>query len=140
MANNAEQFAISETDFDGYPLIVNVNRALRKHKQKQKSATPWFLSISTPLAHSDERGLPDREEATHLNLWEQIVEREIAPTPFVFAGRVTWNGNRELLYYVEEPQAAVGRLQALINSGRTRPFAFRSEMDQEWSKISVYLK
>ena len=136
MSKISERFAMSETDFDGYPLIANINLALRDYEQKQ--ATPWLLSISTPLTYPSDRGLPSKQEAAALNSWETVVELEIAVVSFVFVGRVTWNGNRELLYYVKEPEVPVQRLQTLIDSRSTRPFAFRCEKDEAWLKVSIY--
>lgn len=137
MPDKSEQFALIETDFDGYPLIANINRALRGYDQKK--ATPWFLSISIPLSSATEAGLPTKKEADDLNAWETKVEGKITVGPFVFVGRVTWNGNRELLYYVQEPESVARNLQILIDSRSTRPFAFRCERDQDWLKVSVYL-
>jgi hypothetical protein len=131
-----EQFDVSETDFDGFPLIANINLALRDCPHRE--ATPWLLSISTPLSRPTPKGLPSRQEADALNGWEAAVEREIGVVPFVFVGRVTWNGNRELLYYLKEPESPVRRLQALIDSRSTRPFAFRCEKDEAWLKVAVY--
>jgi hypothetical protein len=36
MPDKSEQFALMESDSDGYPLIANINRALRECDQKRR--------------------------------------------------------------------------------------------------------
>lgn len=76
-----------------------LDMALRDLSGKQ--AFPFFLSLSTNLVNPTAGGLPTRGDADNLNKWEETVEARLRPiTEFVFLGRVTWNGYRELLYYV----------------------------------------
>ena len=57
----------------------------------------------------------------------------------VFVGRVTWNGHRELLFYVATQQPAIDNLKALAESHSTRPFAFNSEPDEKWTNADFWL-
>ena len=45
MRDKSEQFALMESDSDGYPLMATSTELLRECDQKR--ATAWFLSIST---------------------------------------------------------------------------------------------
>ena len=134
-----QKFAVFELDVDGKRLIGNIDLGLRLYKAKYK--TPWFLSLSTPLSEPTAEGLTTRVEAAELNQWEDAVEKGISGnSKFVFVGRVTSKGYRELLYYIAEPDRAVPALQRLIDSRSTRAFAFRCEQDPDWSKVRVYLR
>jgi hypothetical protein len=81
----------------------------------------FFLSLSTKLIDPISEGLATRSEVDNLNAWEAQVE-------FAFLGRVTWDGHRELLYYVSGQQPTAEGLGAL--SG-TRPFVFICDRDQK---------
>jgi hypothetical protein len=106
-----------------------------------KSRYPWLLSLSTKLNAVDLEGFPNKQEAAELNAWEDMVEEKIsASASFKYVGRVTWNGHRELLYYLDSPEAAVESLQSLIDQKTTRPFAFRCQRDDGWHQVRVYLQ
>ena len=138
-SRKSEDFVVFDWDFDGHRLIGNINLALRSYRAK--SQTPWFLSLSTPLSNPTPEGLPAAGEAEELNKWEETLEKLIAAgSKLVFVGRVTWNGHRELLYYVDKPERVAPELQQLIDNRATRPFAFRCEQDSNWSKVRVYME
>ncbi len=102
-----------------------------------RNVLSFFLSLSTTLANPTSEGLPARSDVENLNAWEEVVETRLrAVTKFVFVGRVSWNGHRELLYYVARHQTTVEALKAL--SG-TRPFAFTCERDEIWAKGDYWL-
>ncbi len=132
------QFALLETEMDGRRLIANIDLSLRAFADK--SSFPWFLSLSIALKEADKDGLPTKREAETLNSWGDQVEAAITSAAnFKYVGRVTWNGRRELLYQIDQPQAAASALQRLIDGGTTRPFAFRCQRDDSWNHVSNYL-
>jgi len=132
-------FSVMEGDFEGYPMVAMIREELQDYEPK--SSTPWFLGFSSPLSNPTPEGLPTAKEADDLNRWEDVVDREISSRcKSVFVGRVTWKGNRELLYYIDEPGQIIPQIQKLIDSRTLRPFAFRYEQDAEWSNISIYLR
>lgn len=134
-----ERFRVFESKLNGHRLVGSIDQSLSKYKEKEK--TPWFLSIVTQISDPDHEGLPKAPEALSLNSWEDTIEMKIAgKCRFVFAGRVTWNSHRELLYYVDNPGRIVPELQDVINCRELRPFAFRCESDPRWEKVGVYLK
>ena len=139
MPNKPAVFSIMETECDGYPVVATIASNLRGYSQR--NVTPWFLGFSTHLVDPDPRGLPKAGEAEELNRWEDQIEEQIkARSKSIFVGRVTWKGNRELLYYVDNPEQVLDRLQRLADEGSTRPFAIRCELDAEWSNVSIYVR
>jgi hypothetical protein len=128
-------FSVIQGKVDGHPLVAMIDMGLRDLSDKQ--GLPFFLSLSTTLINPTSEGLPTRGDADNLNKWEEIVEARLrSATDFVFVGRVTWNGHRELLYYVGKQQPTVEALKAL--SG-TRQFAFTCDRDEKWAKADYWL-
>ena len=139
MADKAETFAVLEGEYDGSPVVAMICTDLKNYMGKR--ATPWFLGLSTPLSKPTVQGLPTAEEAEELNRWEDALDREIkSQSTSFFVGRVTWQANRELLYYVSKPDPIVGEIQKLIDRRTTRPFAFRYEQDPDWKNVNLYTK
>ena len=135
----AESFSILQSEVGGRPLVAMINMAYKTFTPK--SSYPWFLSISIPLANPTADGLTTAEDAEALNQCEDSVDNILSKVcSYQFAGRVTWNGHRELLYYVDKPKEATDALQAAINSTQYRPFAFQCEQDKTWHAVEVYLK
>ena len=128
-------FSVIEGEIDGRPLVAMIDMGLRELPARQ--GLSFFLGLSTSLINPTTEGLPSRGDTDNLNAWEGVVEARLqAVTKLVFVGRVTWNGHRELLYYVGSEQPTVEALNAI--SG-TRPFAFTCERDENWAKVDYWL-
>jgi Family of unknown function (DUF695) len=112
-----------------------IGMGLRGSPDKQH--LPFFLTLPTTLTSPTSNGLPTRDDADNPIKCEEAVEAHLRPTTeFVFLGRVTWNGHRELLYYLAQQQSTVEALRAL--SG-TRRFAFTCERDEKWARADYWL-
>jgi hypothetical protein len=134
-----EQFSVFESEMDGRPLIAIIDVGLRGFESK--AVLPWFLSLSTPLIEPTKDGLPTPEDSIALNEWEGLVEKRIASVcRFVYVGRVTWNGSRETIYYIDRDEPVASQLRKLDDDRVSRPFAFLCERDDEWNKISIYFR
>ncbi len=137
MSDNNAIFSVMEGRCDGYPIVAMIRSRLKDCREE--SGTPWFFGLSTKLLYSTLEGLPTAEEADDLNRWEDTIERKISMhCKYVFAGRVTWKGNRELLYYVDAAELVAKEIQELINARAIRTFAFRYEHDPDWTNVSIY--
>jgi hypothetical protein len=128
--DSEQTYTVMVGSMDDLPLVANVIAVLPDEAKKR--AIPWFLSVGTEFVQGDE------DDLIALDEWQDIVEREIGIVPFIAFGRITWNGHRELIYYIAEPEAPVERLKTLIDSETTRPFGFQCEMDEEWDNITSY--
>jgi len=138
VASEGGTFSILQGNFDGHPMFAMIDLGLRNSPDRQSA--PFFLSISTPLIDPTGDGLPTRVDADSLNSWEDAVDARLrSANRFVFVGRVTWNGHRELLYYVDAQQPAIDNLKMLAESHSTRPFAFTSERDEQWTNADFWL-
>lgn len=136
---NGENFVVMKGEIDGHPLFAMIDVSLRNFDDTQE--LPYFLSVGTRLVSPTEDGLPTRSEADDLNAWEDVVEARLRPQGrLVFIGRVTWKGERELLYYVDKQQPFVETLKSLSDAQSTRPFAFACERDEKWRKADFWFK
>ena len=123
---------------DGHVVFATVDTDRRT--PEIRAAHPWLLTFSTPVKNPTEAGLPKDDEMEALNQWEDALEKELpAACKFIYFGRVTWNSTRELLYYVDTPDAVEAKLKAFIDDPRTRAFTIRSERDEKWEQTAFYL-
>jgi len=137
-ASQAGTFSVLQGNLDGHPMFAMIDMGLRDSPERE--SLPFFLSISTPLIDPTSDGLPTKNDEDSLNSWEDAVEARLQSAGrFVFVGRVTWNGHRELLYYLATQQPASDNLKTLAEGRSTRPFAFASERDEKWTKAGFWL-
>jgi hypothetical protein len=129
-------FSVIQGEVAGRPLVAMIDMGLLELPDKQ--GLSFFLSLSTSLINPTSEGLPTRSDTDSLNTWEHAVEERLRSAgKFVFVGRVTWNGHRELLYYVGSQQPTVETLKTISDVHSTRPFAFICERDDEWARVGV---
>lgn len=96
--------------------------------------------MSAPLLSPTADGLPTGPDLNDLNAWEDVVEERLGQRgKQVFVGRVTGNGSRELLYYVDNQQPAIDALKSLSEAHSTRPFVFACERDAAWQHARLWL-
>lgn len=135
--NNSNTFSVYRSELDGKPLFATIDTKYSNYSEK--SRFNWFLSISMPLVDPTHDGLTTRGEANELNKTEDLLEKKIAQIgDFCHIGRVTWNGYREVIYYVNDPEKIAKSLQDIIDSGEFRDFSFRCEKDDDWKNVQIY--
>jgi hypothetical protein len=81
------------------------------------------------------------EESQALDAWENELQDRIVTLDVkaIFVGRVTWNGQRELLYYVDKSEPVTEALEQTGDHGTARPFSFETKFDENWDEVGVYL-
>ena len=132
-------FAIFQGEKDGRPLFATIDTT--PHDNTFKATYPWFLGITTSLTNPTDDGLTTHQEASALNDWEDSLEKQFSGTcRFVYVGRVTWNGKRQLLYYVDTLDSIEAKLRKLAEEHTGRAFDIEVERDDQWNKVSVYLR
>ena len=122
----------------GLPEVLLVNDAMRGFAPRE--IFPWHLSVIIAAVGLAERGMPDPEEQETLNAIGNEIEDALvaAKTEFgapnvLYLARSTWNGQRELMFRVHDPEIANGVLQAKIASKKwERAWDFRMEADFAW--------
>ena len=135
-----EVFAILEWTQDDLPAICVVNQALANFEPKVVFA--WHLSIIVDCAELADNGMPTSDEKEILDQIGDYFDAHIkADGNALFLARITWNGTRQFLYRVYDPEVANALLMDVIdNQKNIRPFDFRMEHDQNWKYAKYFLK
>jgi len=125
---------------DGLPEVIAVNAGLLSFPHH--SIFPWYLCLSVEAQDLIDNGMPSPKESDLL--FKMIDELSLVvmsgktvrgSVNALFLARSTWNGTRELHYYVHDPEIVHGELQEALN-GKIwcREWSYRMERDEEWEK------
>jgi hypothetical protein len=135
-----ESFSISKiTMEDGWGLAT-FNKKYDGYLNK--SFYPWHILVELDIIDKNDNGHPVDAEAEKLNKLEDEIMTFLKSKHTVhFIGRVTRNGSRDLLYYVDRS----GFTQEEVNSFcdnvmKERPINFVMEKDPEWTAVSGFIK
>lgn len=135
-----EVFAALEWQDEGLPAICMVNQSLANFEPKVVFA--WHLSIIVELADLAENGMPSSEENDLVGqIGNHFDESLKIDGNALFLARTTWNGTRQFLYRVYNPETANAFLMDIVdNDKQVRPFDFKMEYDGEWKLAEWYLQ
>ena len=132
-------FSILKGEKGGHTLFATIDSSFRD--KKVRAGFPWFLSVSTSLKDPTADGLTTDQEASELNDWEDLLQKNyLEDCRFMYVGRVTWNGTRQLLYYLDKPDCAETKLKKFANDFPKRVFDFQYQRDEQWDRVSSYFK
>lgn len=128
-------FGLAEGLRDNLPYFVVVKKGYCQFESKQDYQ--WFLMIEIS-ADAGGRGLISGEEGEVLNGLEDAIEQKIQQaTDGYFVARITWNGKRNIYYYVKNAEKAAKELDSIIEKKEyTREFEYRIEKDVKWEKMT----
>ncbi|QNA88953.1 DUF695 domain-containing protein [Massilia sp. Dwa41.01b] len=124
----------------GLPEIIVINKALLAFPHTEVFC--WHLVVTLDAVDLIDSGMPSPADSALLfEIGDEIdaalhAARTNNDAPNVlFLARSTWNGQRELIYYVHDPELAHAALQSLIDSRAwEREWSFRMEGDAAWEK------
>jgi hypothetical protein len=138
----AEHFTLFDGKRDGKVEIIVVNDALLAFPHID--LFPWHLSITLEARDLVDNGMPSPEESELLFAIGDEIERTVAEgrtghgaQNAIFLARSTWDGWRELVFVVHDPEVAHASLQKLLESRDwDRPWEYRMAADSEWEKAA----
>ena len=141
-----EDLAVVKFIQDDLPGVAMINVALRGFDPK--IVFPWHLSIMVQLNDLVENGMPSRDERDVVDAFgdalDVAIQGEDSQKPnALYLARITWNGTRELIWRVYDPEIANDYLQSILNADgevRPRPFDFRMDHDPEWELTKWHLQ
>jgi hypothetical protein len=137
--NPGEEFSLLELTGENKLFIALINMAYKGYRYKAKY--PWSLSISIPLINPGENGIPNPNDSIALDEFEdKLNERLIDTCAFQYVGRITGEGSRKLMYYLNTPQETVNLLNKILESNESRAFEYCCEKDAGWEFVNIYLK
>lgn len=124
---------------EGLPDIWIVNRALSG--VAARAGLPWHLSIVIELAESN-TGVPTPAEQEVLGPLGEELRRELQRDGnTAFLASITWNGTRQMVFRVRDPERANAYLTTLVNDpAPVRPMEYRMEEDPSWTLAAPHLQ
>jgi hypothetical protein len=138
-----EQGKVVRFDEAGMPGLAVINSALRAFEPKLVFA--WHLSLTLRFSDLIANGMPSREERAVTEPFEDMLEArfkgdEREKPNAVFLARITWNGTRELVYRVYNPEPIDALLKQIISAkSHPRDFDYRLAHDPEWKRAEWHL-
>jgi len=139
-----EKYSVIQFIQEDLPGVGIVNSALVDFKPKEVFA--WHLSVMIEFEDLVEKGMPSHSEREIVDPFGEQLDNIIKgsdPTKpnALFLARLTWNGTRELIWRVYDPEVINTDLQLVIESGSApREFDYRMEEDEEWILAQWHLK
>jgi hypothetical protein len=135
-----QHFTLFNTTRSGKPEVIVVNDALLTFTHT--FIFPWHLVITIEAEELASNGMPTPSESEVL--WrvggeiEALVlggRTEHRSGNALFLARSTWDGYRELLFQVHDPEITNSALQRLLDSRSwERPWEYQIEEDDSWAE------
>lgn len=135
-----ESFSISKLTLqDGWGLATFNNKYNNYHN---KSFFPWHVLVELEIIDKNDNRHPIDTDAEKLIILESEILKFLQQKHTVhFAGRVTRNGFRDLLYYIDTPKLEQSEVKEFCeNIMKERGINFGMEKDPKWTAVSGFLK
>ena len=135
-----ESLLVIQAVTEGLPDIWIVNRALDGFAPRAELA--WHLSIIVEMAEANAVGIPTPTEQEVLGaLGEELRRKLQADGNAAFLASITWNGTRQLVFRVRDPERANAFLTPLVDDpSPVRQMEYRMEEDPAWALAAPHLQ
>ena len=132
-------YTLFDADRSGLPEIVVVNEALLGFQHTK--VFPWHLEVTIEANDLAEQGMPTPDESAVLFELGDRIEGAVLGRNALFMARSTWNGIRQLLFRVHDPEITHAALQAILaEQPPIREWRYRMEQDREWALAGPIFK
>lgn len=135
-----ESYSISKLTFeDGWGLATFNNKY---NNYPNKSFFPWHVLVELEIIDKNDNGHPmDTEAEKLIKLEEEVLEFIKQKHTVHFLGRVTRNGFRDLLYYIDTPKLEQTEVNVFCDKVmKERGINFGMEKDPKWTAVSAFIK
>ena len=137
-----ERYTLIEYELDAKSPVATVNAALIDFSHRE--IFRWHLSIIVSLGDVDEGGMPSASEREVVDPFGDELDEKLKAPPelpnALFLARMTWNGSRQLLYRLYDPERANEVLKTMVEAGsHPRSLDYRIEDDPEWRHAKWFL-
>jgi hypothetical protein len=135
-----ESFSVSKLTFqDGWGLATFNNKY---NDYPNKSFFPWHVLVELEILDKNDNGHPIDTDAKKLEIIEGEILNFLKQKHKVhFLGRVTRNGFRDVLYYIDTPKFEQAEVNAFCdNIMKGRWINFGMEKDPKWTAVSGFIK
>ena len=119
-------FATINTGYNGYP---------------NKSFYPWYAEVVMEIHDKNDNGHPTNEEAKILNDLEDQITSYLKQTQTLHSiGRVTRNGERDIIFYMDKPKLVGNTAKEFFDSiNAIRPINMKLKKDKKWSNVRAFI-
>jgi len=120
--------------------IATVNKAYENYPNKKHY--PFFVGIELEIIDKNDNGHPLDEEAARLNQIQEEIEAFLKQKQTVHpVARVTRNGARDLLIYIDTPKLTQEEVAAFCDKiQKERQINFEIQKDSDWNTVSGFVK
>ena len=134
-----ESFVAMHGVSEGLPDARVVNQALDGFAHA--GAYAWHLSIIIDMVETLENGLPaEAEQGVLTRFADELRSHLQADGNAAILASVTWNGTRQLVLRVRDPERANDYLTSVVDGASpVRQFEYRMEHDPAWALAEQYL-
>ena len=135
-----ERFSIYKINFpDGWGLATFNNKY---NQYPNKTFFPWHVLVELEIVDKNDNGHPVDTDAERLaELEDEILNFLKQKHTVHFLGRVTRNGFRDLLYYVDKPKFEQTEVNAFCDGVMNeRRINLTMEKDPNWTAVSGFIK
>ena len=136
----AENFTIFKLNLEEGMAFATINTGYNHYPNK--SLFPWCAQILLVIQDKNENGHPTNEEAALLNEIEEKIAEFLRQKHTVhMIGRVTRNGERDILYYIDKPKLDMEETKAFFDRiNEIRNLNLTLENDPEWKLVGAFIK
>lgn len=129
-----DRYVILKGERNGKSWIGSADREYKSFFEKDKYG--WACEIWIQLNQVDETGFPTKQEFAQLEDFENQLLQEISKeTDLYSVGKITWDGKRYLLSYIQNAETASTVLNKIIESKKyTWEFEYKIKKDPEWTQ------
>ena len=133
-----DKYTLLEWKEKELPCIAMVNVGIKDFEPKEIFS--WHLSVIIDFEDLIDNGMPSEEEREIVEPFCDKLEKEIcAGGNALFLARETWNGTRQLVWRVYDPEIANDHLKYIIEYKHyPRQLDYRMEQDMEWEQAKWY--
>jgi hypothetical protein len=139
-----ERLLVVEFRQEGRPGVACLNSSLVDFEPK--IVFRWHLSVWMVLTDLIDNGMPSQAQRDLVDPFgdslDAMFKGSIEDKPnAMFLGRLTWNGSRELIYRVYDPEPVDVALQVIIRKAQHPcAFDFRMDDDPQWKLAEWHLR
>ncbi len=135
-----ESFSISKITLeDGWGLATFNSKY---NDYQNKLFFPWHVLVELEIIEKNTNGHPIDTDAEKLAMMENEIMAFLKSKQTVhFLGRVTRNGYRDLLYYIDTPKFSQEEVNKFCDTVMNeRAINFGMESDPKWHAVSGFIK
>jgi hypothetical protein len=135
-----ESFSIIQLNMPEGLAFATVNEAYKNYPNK--SFYPYLVGIELEIIDKNGNGHPVTSEAVRLNEIEKNIETFLKERHTVhFVARVTRNGARDVLYYIDTPKLTEQQVAEFCDEiNKERKINFGIQKDSTWNAVSGFIK